>query len=152
DTEIDKLYALYQADAIDKRGFAEKYKPLAARQAALDDEMPALQAEIDVLKITQLSQGEIISEARDLYSRWLELPEDEKRRIVEAITKNIIIGEGEVEINLYYAPTIPRGGNGGGGTGSLGDGNDDDDEEGSASSLHYGERATQQHGFIAAIN
>jgi site-specific DNA recombinase len=151
ETEIDKLYALYQADAIDKRGFAEKYKPLAARQAALDDEMPALQAEIDVLKITQLSQGEIVSEARDLYSRWLELPHDEKRRIVEAITENIVIGEGEVEINLYYAPMMPRTGDDGGGSGSSGEGNDDD-EEGSASSLHYGERATQQHGFIAAIN
>jgi site-specific DNA recombinase len=151
ETEIDKLYALYQADAIDKRGFAEKYKPLAAQQEALDDEMPALQAEIDVLKITQLSQGEIISEARDLYSRWLELPHDEKRRIVEAITENIVIGEGEVEINLYYAPTIPKTNtSGGGGTGS-----GDDDEEGTAgaaSSLHYGERATQQQGFMAATS
>lgn len=149
--EIDKLYALYQADAIDKRGFAEKYKPLALQQDALDDEMPALQAEVDFLKITQLSQGEIISEARDLYSRWLDLPHDEKRRIVEAITENIVIGEGEVEINLYYAPTIPRTDPGGGGGTGSGSGSKDDAARAS-SSLDYGERATRQQGFMAPIN
>lgn len=154
ESEIDKLYALYQADAIDKKGFAEKYKPLAQRQAELDDEMPALQAEIDVLKITQLSQGEIISEARDLYSRWLDLPHDEKRRIVEAITENIVIGEGEVEINLYYAPALPSmdvdtsGGEGGGND----NGGGEDGPHKASSPLNHGQRATQLHGFIAATS
>jgi site-specific DNA recombinase len=155
ETELDKLYALYQADAIDKKGFAEKYKPLQARQAELDDEMPALQAEVDFLKITQLSQGEIISEARDLYSRWLDLPHDEKRRIVEAITENIIIGEGEVEINLFYAPPIPgrntdTSGGEGGGADDYGSGEGGPHKP--PSPLHYGERATQQQGFMAATS
>jgi len=106
--EVDKLYALYQSDAIDKRGFADKYQPLSARQQQLDDQLPELQAEIDFLKITQLSQGEIVSSARDLYSHWPELPEEEKRRIVEAITERVVIADGEIEIDLYYAPPIPR--------------------------------------------
>jgi site-specific DNA recombinase len=150
ETEMDKLYALYQADAIDKKGFAEKYKPLQARQAAFDEEMPALQAEVDFLKITQLSQGEIISEARDLYARWLDLPHEEKRRIVEAITENIVIGDGEVEINLYYAPAIPGRETGGGGSG--GDGGGEGGPHKPSSPLHYGERATQQQGFMAATS
>ena len=31
------------------------------------------------------------------------LPSEEKRRIVEAIAQHIVVGEGEVEINLFYA-------------------------------------------------
>lgn len=102
--EVDKLYDLYQAGAIDKAGFGTKYHPLAERQRQLEDEIPQVQAELDVLKISHLSQEEIITGARDLYSRWPELPQEEKRRIVEAITDRIVIHDDEVEINLFYAP------------------------------------------------
>lgn len=103
-TELDKLYDLYQGGAIDKAGFGVKYHPLAEQGRQLDDEIPQVQAELDVLKISHLSQEEIITGARDLYSRWLELPHEEKRRIVEAITERIVIHDEEVEINLFYAP------------------------------------------------
>lgn len=102
--EMDKLYELYQGGAIDKAGFGRKYHPLAERQQQLEDEIPKAQAELDVLKISHLSQEEIIAGARDLYSRWPELPHEEKRRIVEAITDRIVIRGDEVEINLFYAP------------------------------------------------
>ena len=105
--EVDKLYDLYQSDAIDKAGFGAKYHPLSERIRQLEDEIPQVQAEIDVLKISHLSHEEIVAGARDLYTRWPELPQDEKRRIVEAITSRIVIHEGEVEINLYYAPPVP---------------------------------------------
>ncbi len=105
--ETDKIYHLYQEGAIDTRGFAEKYKPMAARLEQLDNELPALEAAIDILKITQLSEAEVVTEARGLYSRWPELPLEEKRNIVEAITERIVISDGEVEINLYYAPPAP---------------------------------------------
>ena len=102
--EVDLLYDLYQSGAIDKHGFGAKYHPLATRQRQLEDEIPQVQAELDVLKISHLSQEEIVTSARDLYSRWPELPHEEKRRIVEVITDRIIIHEGEVEMNLFYAP------------------------------------------------
>ena len=147
-TETDKLYALYQEDAIDKRGFAEKYKPLAARLEQLDNELPELQAEVDILKITQLSEAEVVSEARDLYSRWPELPLEEKRHIVEAITERIVIFDGEVEINLYYAPPTPvpdkySGGNTSGGGGS---------KTPPSTPVNHGKMATEPQGFIAATN
>jgi len=104
--EVDKLYDLYQGGAIDKAGFGAKYHPLSARQKQLEDEIPQVQAELDVLKISHLSQEEIIMGARDLYTRWPELPQEEKRRIVEAITDRIVIHDGEVEINLFYAPPV----------------------------------------------
>jgi len=63
--DIENLHDLYQAGQIDKYGFGAKYHPWAERQRQLDDEIPKVQAELDVLKIAQLSQEEIISEARD---------------------------------------------------------------------------------------
>lgn len=149
--ETDKLYDLYQSGMIDKRGFGAKYRPLSERGAQLDDAIPALQAEIDVLSISALSHEDIVSEARDLYSRWATLPHEEKRRIVETITERIDVGEGEVAIHLFYAPPTPirRGGSSGGAHGGGEDGNDGDDP---SSPQTHGNWATHAHGFIAAIS
>ena len=81
---------------IDKTGFGTKYKPLAERRDQLDNQMPELQAEIDVYKISRFSQEVAIEEARDLHSRWPTLSNKEKRSIVEAIVERIVIGDGEV--------------------------------------------------------
>lgn len=147
-SETDKLYDLYQGSAIDKAGFGKKYHPLAERQRQLEDEVPQVQAELDVLKISHLSQEEIIMGARDLYSRWPELPHDEKRRIVEAITDRIVIHNEEVEINLFYAPpsSIPP----------IGTPFTPQTPGGSSTPpptlLNDGRKATEPQGFIAAIN
>lgn len=142
--EVDKLYELYQSGEIDKPGFGAKYHPIAERQRQLEDEIPKAQAEIDLLKIAHLSQEEIIAEARDLYSRWPELPQEEKRRIVETITERIVVGEGELEINLFYAPPpTPSGSR---------NHNSSLTSSSSPSSGNHGRRATELHGFIAATN
>lgn len=150
--EVDKLYDLYQSGMIDKQGFGVKYRPLAERSKQLDEEIPEVQAELDVLKIAHLSEAEIITEARDLYSRWPTLPFEERRRIVETITERIVIGDGEVEINLLYMPPhpsahMPSTGNGGGAA----------PFNPSGSSLaptpsNRGRRATQLQGFMAATS
>ncbi|MEF8758742.1 MAG: recombinase family protein [Candidatus Accumulibacter sp. UW25] len=137
--ETDRLYDLYQSGAIDKHGFGLKYRPLAQRERQLEDTLPALQADLDVLKIAKLSQEEIITEARDLYSRWPTLPYEEKRRIVETITERIVIADGEVEINLFYSPPVTPAFTGGNGTPP-------------SSSPNRGEKAMKLQGFIAAIS
>lgn len=142
--EINKLHDLYQSGMIDKHGFGAKYHPWADRLRQLDDEIPAAQAELDVMKIGHLSEEEIISGARDLYERWPTLPADEKRHIVEAITEKIIVGQDEVDINLYYAPPAPPSGHGGG---------TPSDSGGSTpptAPSNRGKRATNPQGFIAA--
>lgn len=141
---IDKLHELYQSGGIDKRGFGDKYRPLAERQAQLEDEIPATQAEIDVLKIAHLSQEEVITEARDLYTRWQTLPYEERRRIVETITERIVVSDGEIEINLFYAPPMPAPT---GGIPSSGGGSAPP-----STSQNAGMKATLSQGFIAAIS
>jgi len=103
--EMDKLYRLYMEDEISSQGFGERYKPLEERLNQLGKEIPELQGEVDFLKIQYMSRNEIIKEAKDLYSSWEKLTQDEKRRIVESITEKIIVGKEDVEIHLCYIPS-----------------------------------------------
>lgn len=108
--EMDKTYDLYQADQISAAGFGERHKPLEARLAKIDEELPAEQAAMDVLRISRLSRDYILSEARSLHTRWPELPKDQKRQIVETITERIEVGKEDIDILLHYVPTIePQG-------------------------------------------
>lgn len=116
--EIDKLFELYFAGELPKEGFGGRHGPLEARLKAIEAEEPALQAQIDVMRIQYLSSDEILSDARDFYTRWPEAPLEEKRQVVEAITDKIVIGKDEVEILLWTVaaprspiPTTPAGGN-----------------------------------------
>ena len=141
--DIDRLYDLYQSGAIDKQGFGAKYHPLAERLRQLAEEIPAAQAEVDVLKITHLSREEVLLGARDLYALWPDMPAEEKRQIVETITDRITVSDDEVTIDLIGlpGPAAISGGTGpGGGTPPA-----DPSPDGS-------KKATDAHGFIAAIN
>lgn len=102
--DTDKLCELYMAGEIPKEGFGRKYRPLEERYQQLEEEIPQLQAEIDFLKIQYLSRDEIIHEAQDLYTRWPQFSFDDKRRIIETITESIVVGDGEIAINLNYFP------------------------------------------------
>ncbi|MBI4659542.1 MAG: recombinase family protein [Verrucomicrobia bacterium] len=103
--EMDRLYQLHMSGEIPAKGFGNRYRPLEEREQALEDELPKLQAELDVIRINQLSTEEVLSEATDLYARWPKLSFDDKRRIVESITEKLIIGKDEVSINLCYLPS-----------------------------------------------
>ncbi len=103
--EMDKVYRLYIADQISPDGFGRTYRPLEERLAQLQAQLPQLQGELDFLKIQYLSSDEIITEARDLYGRWPQLTPQEKRHIVEHITERIVIGKGDIEIDLAYLPS-----------------------------------------------
>jgi len=109
--ESDKLYDLYQSGMIDKAGFGKKYKPLSERRDQLENQLAELQAEVDILKISRLSQAHALDGAKDLHARWPTLAKEDKRQIVEAMVEKITIGDGEVEIALYYTPP-PAGGTG----------------------------------------
>lgn len=137
--QIDKLLELYQAGAIDKQGFGIRYYPLSEQLAQLADQIPVAQADLDALKILQLSQEEVFSGARDLASAWPSLSQEDRRQIVETITERITVSKDEVTIDLIGLPTLEGPGGG-----------DDEPPPGSPSSPNGSKKATNQHGFIAA--
>jgi site-specific DNA recombinase len=128
-SEMERFYRLYMDDGISKDAFSSKYRSLEERQKQIKEELPSLQAELDLMKIHYLSSEEIISEAKDLYSRWPSLSREEKRNIVEAVTERITVGKDDIDISLNYLPSaIPP------------------------SPLNPSRKATRPQGFMAAIN
>ncbi len=103
--EMDRVYNAYVADEISVQGFGRTYRPLEERLKQIEDEIPQLQGELDFLKIQFLSRDEILTEARDLYSRWPSLAPEERRQIVDTIVERIVIGPGDVEFHLSYLPS-----------------------------------------------
>jgi site-specific DNA recombinase len=101
---MDRMYDLYIKGEIAAEGFGSRYKPLEDQAKQLDLELPRLQAEVDLLKVSYLSKDQMVSNARDLYEKWPELPHEEKRKIVETITHRIDVGKGELHIDLCYLP------------------------------------------------
>jgi len=104
--DMDKLYDLYLSGEVPKAGFRRKYSPLEDRLAQIDDQIPLLQGERDFLQIKRLSSDQVISDAQDLYSRWPDLSNQEKRHIVESITERVTIEKEEVAIDLCYLPPL----------------------------------------------
>ena len=104
ESEDERLYQLYLADSLSKEDFGRRHRPLSERRSQLEDELPRLQARLDVLRIATASQAEAVEEARDLSSRWDDLPHEDKRQIVEAITDRIVVGRDDVEIRLLHLP------------------------------------------------
>jgi site-specific DNA recombinase len=103
--DMEKVYRLYMSDQITPEGFGRQNRPLEERQKQLEEEIPRLQGEIDFLKINYLSSDQILTNARDLYTRWPDLQSEEKRRVVENITEKIVIGKSDVTIELCYLPS-----------------------------------------------
>jgi len=104
EAEDQKLYDLYLADSLSREDFGRRHKPLSERRKQIEEELPRLQAQIDVLRLNSVASTEAFEEARNLAIRWPDLPLEDKRQIVEAITDRIIIGREEVELRLLHLP------------------------------------------------
>lgn len=106
-SEMDKLYSLYLADGIGADGFSARNRPLEARLAQLDEEIPRLAGQLDFRRMQMLSSEQILLEAQDLYTRWTTLTRDEKRTVIETITERITATPEEITIDLNYVPAPP---------------------------------------------
>ena len=83
----------------------EFYKPAEERLNQLVKELPKLQAEVDFLKVNNISADAVAIEAKALYARWPSLPVDEKRRIAESLCEKIVVGRDQIDIRLTCLPT-----------------------------------------------
>ncbi len=102
--EADKTYRLYLDGALTVPQFKDRFQPLDARKQEIEQEIPRLEAEADLVNVNRLSSEHITAEATDLAGRWPTMTPDAKRKIVEWLVKDITIGNGEINLNLYYAP------------------------------------------------
>lgn len=107
----DRLYDLYNSDALSKEDFIRRHRPISERRQQIDEQLPRLLAELDVLRISELTREEAVTEARDLFSRWGDMDASAKRQIVETITDRIVIGKEDVEITLLHLPVPGSGDN-----------------------------------------
>jgi site-specific DNA recombinase len=103
--EIQRTYELYQQEKLNADEFGNFFRPLEERRKQIEAALPRLEAEVDILKVNNLSAEEIASQASNLYDHWQTMQPEEKRELVEVITDRIVIGKDEITINLCYAPS-----------------------------------------------
>jgi site-specific DNA recombinase len=103
--KVEEWLALRVSGEFSKDDFAKVYRPVEEQLRQIEKQIPILEAERDFLKIQYLSNDTIIQEAKDLYTRWPELPFEEKRNIIETITEKIVVDTNTIKISLSYIPT-----------------------------------------------
>jgi len=102
---MTRTHRLYLDGHITSQGFGEFYKPAELRLNQLSAGLPKLQAEVDFLKVNQISADDILHEATTLYDRWPKLPLVDKRKIAESLVEKITVGDKEIDITFSYLPT-----------------------------------------------
>jgi site-specific DNA recombinase len=103
--EMDRTHRLYIEGQITSQGFGQYYKPAEQHLNQMLAELPKLEAEVAYLKVANVSVEEVTSEAERLYTQWPTLSGEAKRSILEAIIEKITVGQGEIDISLYYLPS-----------------------------------------------
>jgi len=88
-----------------KETFIEHFRPIEERMKQIDNQLPEIEAEVDFLRMQHYSSDTVLSDARDLYSRWDDLSFEDKRTIVEVITDVITVGREDIHIKLSYVPS-----------------------------------------------
>lgn len=101
---IDNVIELWSDKMIDKETFAERFNPLKKRKAEIRSEIPKLEGEIDFLKVTRLSKEYVLDQAKNFYSLWPSLNDEEMRELIESLTDSITIGDETITISYYYIP------------------------------------------------
>ena len=91
--EMKQTHQLFLDGQITPQGFGEFYKPAEARLNQLLGGLPKLEADVNRLKVNQISVEEVVHEARTLYKEWPKMDTDRKRSIVEMVFDKIEIGE-----------------------------------------------------------
>ena len=104
--QIDALFGLHEQGEIPTKGFGARYQPLLDQQKALESQIAETEAQIDILKVEQLSKDHILMEGKTLADRWPKLQREDKRLIIEDLVDEITIGEEEVSIDLLYFPSV----------------------------------------------
>lgn len=103
--KMDKIVEMRINGELSKENLARHYEPLEERRLQIERQLAVLEGEIAALRVHQMSSDIILYNARSLYESWQTLDFNDKRSVIEAITKEIIIGEEEISLKLAYLPS-----------------------------------------------
>jgi site-specific DNA recombinase len=101
---INSVYDLYNDDKIDKKAFSERFNPLKERKEQIEQELPRLQAEIDVANVVGLNRDYVLQQAKTFVEMWTFLNDTEKHQLIKDLVQNIRIGQNELKISFFYLP------------------------------------------------
>ncbi len=103
--EMDMKMELYMAGQIPKDRFGSYYTPLDLQLRQIENSIPKIESEIDLLKIEHLNGDSVKQEAQTMYERWSTLDKAAKRSFVERNTSKITLAGDEVVIGFRYHPS-----------------------------------------------
>jgi site-specific DNA recombinase len=103
--DMARTHQLYLNNQIPMEAFGNYHRPLADRLRQLQDELARLEAELDHIKINDVSADQVLHEARNLYARWPKMQPEEKRRIIQSLVERITIKKDEIDITFTYLPS-----------------------------------------------
>lgn len=106
--QTKELMDMFMEGKLTKEAFPSMMNPLQERLLQLQSQIPDLESEISYREIQMLSSDTVLSEAKQLYEQWTEMPFEQKRAIVETITDRIEIDREDISITLSYLPSISR--------------------------------------------
>ena len=92
ENKIDKLFELHADGVIKKEQFAERHNPLQIRKQQIDEEIPRLDAKMAGLRQEDAGRQHIALQAQTLATEWLELEDDERRRIIRVLLDRVDVG------------------------------------------------------------
>ena len=103
--EMARTHQLYLDGQIPSASFSSFHQPQVERVRQLQDELPRLEAELDHIKVQDLSADQVLREAHKLYTRWPEMKVEEKQRVVQSLVERITIGVDEIDIKFSHLPS-----------------------------------------------
>ena len=109
---MQRVYRLFLDEGMTAEQFKALYNPADIRKKQLEEELPRIQAELDILRIDGFSSEYIVSEVTDIHTQWPKMSPQEKRNMVETLVNKITIGKDEIDISLCYLPTFKEMTNG----------------------------------------
>jgi len=104
--EADKVFQLYYAGGLTADQFKFKFQPIDDRREQLEKEVAVTEAAVAAATVDGMSTDVIMADAKQLYDRWPSMPSEEKRKVAETLTRQIVVKKNEVEIDFIYLPTL----------------------------------------------
>ncbi|NNC88468.1 MAG: recombinase family protein [Akkermansiaceae bacterium] len=103
-SKIDSCFELFHEGAMSGLEVKEHAKPLENRKKQLQEEIPAMEEDIESLKRHRDSRDELVAQGNTLAERWSSYDQEAKRDIVEGSLDRIIVHPDGVEFEFNYIP------------------------------------------------